>query len=75
MHSDARILAATNLDLTRMASEGHMRTDLLYRLQVVTIHVPPLRNRRSDIPLLACHFLDKISRKFNISVKTLTSGR
>jgi len=74
MHSDARILAATNLDLTRMASEGHMRTDLLYRLQVVTIHVPPLRNRRSDIPLLACHFLDKISRKFNISVKTLTSG-
>jgi len=51
MHSDARILAATNLDLTRMASEGHMRTDLLYRLQVVTIHVPPLRNRRSDIPL------------------------
>ena len=74
MHSDARILAATNLDLARMASEGHMRTDLFYRLQVVTIHAPPLRNRRSDIPLLACHFLEKMRRKFNIPVKTLTSG-
>ena len=70
--SDARILAATNLDLTRMASEGQMRTDLFYRLQVVTIRVPPLRNRRSDIPLLAVYFLGKIARKLGMPVKSLT---
>lgn len=73
MHSHARILAATNLDLARMASEGRMRADLLYRLQVVTIHLPPLRNRLTDIPLLACCFLEKIGRKLGIPVKTLTA--
>lgn len=74
MHSDARILAATNLDLARMASEGRMRADLYYRLQVVTIHVPPLRSRRSDIPLLSSYFLEKIGRKLGMPVKTLTAG-
>ncbi|MFH0730292.1 MAG: sigma-54 dependent transcriptional regulator [Pseudomonadota bacterium] len=74
IHSDARLLAATNLDLARMASEGQMRSDLFYRLQVVTIHVPPLRDRGSDIPLLANYILEKIGRKLGIPVKTLTSG-
>lgn len=73
MHSNARILAATNLDLARMAAMGKMRTDLFYRLQVVTIHVPPLRDRRSDIPLLASYFLEKIGRQLGMPVKTLTS--
>ncbi|MDR3567219.1 MAG: sigma-54 dependent transcriptional regulator [Syntrophobacteraceae bacterium] len=70
--SEARILAATNLDLTRMASEGQMRADLFYRLQVVTIHVPPLRDRRSDIGLLADYFLGKIGQKLGMAVKSLT---
>jgi len=74
IRSDARILAATNLDLARMASDGRMRADLFYRLQVVTIHVPPLRTHRSDIPLLAGCFLEKIGRKLGMPVKTLTSA-
>lgn len=74
LHSDARILAATNLDLAKMASTGHLRPDLFYRLRVVTIQVPPLRERRSDIPLLAHYFLKKIGQKHQIPVKTLTPG-
>jgi two-component system response regulator AtoC len=73
MHSNTRILAATNQDLAQMTSDGRMRKDLLYRLQVVTIHAPSLRNRRSDIPLLACYFLEKIGRKLGVPAKTLTS--
>lgn len=73
MRSEARILAATNHDLARMVSDGLIRADLFYRLQVVTIHVPPLRNRRSDIPLLAACFLKKIGEKLGLPVKTLTS--
>jgi len=74
LHSDARILAATNLDLAKMASTGHLRTDLFYRLRVVTIFVPPLRERRSDIPLLATYFLKKIGQKHQIPNKKLTPG-
>ena len=74
MQSSARILAATNLDLVQMVSEGRMRSDLFYRLQVVTIHIPPLRDRRSDIPLLAGFFLEKIRRKLDTPPKTLASG-
>jgi two-component system, NtrC family, response regulator AtoC len=74
LHSDARILAATNLDLAQMASEGRIRADLFYRLKVVPIRVPPLRNRSSDIPLLANCFLEKIGRKLGMPIKTLTSG-
>jgi len=54
---DARIVAATNRDLRRAVSEGKFREDLLYRLEVITIEVPALRQRRSDIPLLIEHFL------------------
>lgn len=74
MHSEARIIAATNRNLDQMASEGRMRADLFYRLQVVTIHMPPLRDRPSDIPLLASCLLEKIGRKLRIPVKTLTDG-
>ncbi len=58
---DIRILAATNKDLKKEAEEGAFRTDLYYRLDVLTLNVPPLSERREDIPLLATHFLEKYS--------------
>ena len=56
---DVRIIAATNVDLQRMVREGRFREDLYYRLHVITIELPPLRDRKEDIPLLAQHFLTK----------------
>jgi two-component system response regulator HydG len=56
---DLRVISATHRDLAEMVAEGRFRTDLFYRLNVVRIEVPPLRERREDIPLLVHHFLDK----------------
>lgn len=64
---DLRLLTATNRDLEVMVDEGQFRADLYYRLRVVVIQVPPLRDRRTDIPLLARHFLEVYGERFGRS--------
>jgi two-component system response regulator HydG len=63
---DVRILAATNRDLSTMVEQGRFRKDLFFRLNVVNLKIPPLRERKQDIPLLAAHFLEKMRREKNV---------
>ncbi|RMF88543.1 MAG: sigma-54-dependent Fis family transcriptional regulator [Nitrospinota bacterium] len=69
---DVRLLAATNKDLEREVAEGRFREDLYYRLNVVSVEVPPLRDRVEDIPLLADYFLEVLNRKYQKQVTGLS---
>jgi two-component system response regulator HydG len=66
---DVRIIAASNREMEEVVASGQFRNDLYYRLNVVPIHVPPLRERKEDIPLLARHFLEKYNREMGRSVE------
>jgi len=68
MRVNARILSATNADLNSEVSSGRFRHDLLYRLNTIEIHLPPLRDRREDIPLLASHFLSIYAQRYRKDV-------
>jgi len=70
---DVRVLAATNRDLGQMADQGAFRQDLFYRLAVVTLAVPSLRERRDDVPLIAASFLERFSRENGRAVPILTA--
>ncbi|HJU86229.1 MAG TPA: helix-turn-helix domain-containing protein, partial [Gemmatimonadota bacterium] len=69
---DVRIIAATNSDLTRMVADGQFREDLYYRLKVIEAVVPPLRERRDEIPLLTDFFIAKYSQRYNRPVRPIS---
>jgi formate hydrogenlyase transcriptional activator len=70
---DVRIVAATHRDLKRMVEDGEFRSDLFYRLHVFPLPVPPLRDRREDIPILVRHYVDKYARRMNRRIETISS--
>ena len=70
---DVRVVAATNKDLEHEIEEGGFREDLFYRLNVVPIHVPPLRDRREDIPMLVQHFTELMARRDGMPPRTFSA--
>ncbi len=68
---DVRIIAATHQDLETLVNEGRFREDLFHRLNVIRIHIPPLRDRKQDVPLLLRHFLNQAAQELNTEVKIL----
>ncbi len=72
LHTEARIIAATHQDLEEMIREGKFREDLYYRLRVVEINVPPLKERREDIPLLVDYLVEKINRDLGKSIRKVS---
>jgi two-component system, NtrC family, nitrogen regulation response regulator NtrX len=71
---DVRVIAATNKNLEEEIEKGHFREDLYFRLAVIPIHVPPLRERQDDIPLLIRHYMDYFSRENNVRPKRITQS-
>jgi transcriptional regulator with GAF, ATPase, and Fis domain len=72
--TDARVIASTNRDLTAMVDAGTFRADLFYRISVFPITVPPLRERREDIPLLAAYFVEKLRAKLGRKIMRVPEG-
>ena len=72
IHIDVRLICATNANLHQLVAEGKFRQDLLYRINTVELHIPPLRERGEDILLLATHFLNQYNRKYRKEIKGLT---
>jgi DNA-binding NtrC family response regulator len=70
---DVRVIAGSSADLKAAVAEGRFREDLFYRLSVIHVHVPPLRDRREDVPLLAQHFLARYCREMNVPLKHLSA--
>ncbi|HOG16264.1 MAG: Transcriptional regulatory protein QseF [Syntrophaceae bacterium PtaU1.Bin231] len=71
---DIRIVSASNRDIEKEVEEGRFRRDLFYRIRVIPIGIPPLRERKEDIPLLAEHFLEKSAAKVNKKIKNISPG-
>jgi two-component system response regulator PilR (NtrC family) len=69
---DVRIISATNQNLDEKVKDGSFREDLYYRLNVIPIHLPPLRERKDDIPVLTKHFIEKYSREFHKEIRTIS---
>jgi two-component system response regulator PilR (NtrC family) len=70
---DVRIISATNKDLAQRVGDGVFREDLYYRLNVIPIHLPPLRERKEDIPVLTQYFIEKYSRAFGKEVQRISA--
>ena len=70
---DVRVIAATHRDLKQMCEDGEFRSDLFYRLHVFPLPVPPLRDRREDIPILVRHYVDKYARRMNRRIESIPS--
>ncbi len=72
LHADARVISTTNRELENIVDEGSFRKDLYFRLNIVPLMLPQLSSRREDIPLLACHFLEKYAAEFDKRVNEFT---
>jgi transcriptional regulator with GAF, ATPase, and Fis domain len=71
---DVRVIAATNRDLRQMVADGRFQEDLYYRLNVIPIHMPPLRERREDVPVLVDHFIEKHAQRAGKRIDGMAPG-